>query len=92
MTEIIGIIAASCTTIAFVPQVIRTVRTNDTSGISLNMYILFIFGMMLWALYGFLIHSQSVIMANTVTCVLAGIVLFMKVKNLLGERKQKKSL
>ena len=89
MTELIGIIAACCTTIAFVPQIIRTVRTNDTSGISLNMYVLLVFGMLMWIAYGVTINSQSVIMANVVTSVLAGIVLYMKIRNLLIEKRQK---
>ena len=90
MIELIGIIAASCTTIAFVPQIIRTVKTNDTSAISLNMYVLLVFGMLLWVVYGVLINSQAVILANIVTSVLAGIVLFMKARNYLIEREKKK--
>ena len=42
--KIIGLIAAFCTTVSFVPQAIKTIQTKNTSGISLGMYSLFAFG------------------------------------------------
>ncbi|MGL5645777.1 PQ-loop domain-containing transporter, partial [Cetobacterium sp.] len=46
--RIIGIIAATLTTIAFFPQVIQVIKSKDTKSISLTMYILFVTGVLLW--------------------------------------------
>jgi MtN3 and saliva related transmembrane protein len=87
MDEMIGLMAGLCTTISFIPQVIRTVRTKDTTGISLYMYIIFVLGVSLWLVFGFLIQSKSVIFTNSATIVLSGIILFMKIRNLLSHKK-----
>ncbi len=78
--EIIGVAAGFCTTAAFVPQVVRTWKTKSVEDISLGMYGLLCFGILLWIVYGFLIVSFSVILANLVTIVLAGAVLVMKIR------------
>ena len=48
MGERIGIIAATCTTVAYLTQVIKTIKSNDTSGISVYMYVIFVLGMAMW--------------------------------------------
>ncbi|CCH50356.1 SemiSWEET family sugar transporter [Pseudodesulfovibrio piezophilus] len=78
--ELIGIVAGFCTTASFLPQVIRTWKSRSVDDISLKMYMLFCVGVLLWLLYGFLIGSLSVILANSVTLFLAGAVLVMKVR------------
>lgn len=78
--EIIGVAAGFCTTAAFAPQVVRTWKTKSVEDISLGMYGLLCFGIILWIVYGFLIGSLSVILANVVTFVLAGAVLVMKIR------------
>lgn len=78
--ETIGFTAAALTTISFVPQVVRTLRTRDTRAISLWMYALFSAGVALWGLYGWLIGSWPVIAANAITLVLASIVLWHKLR------------
>lgn len=80
----IGSIAAICTTVAFVPQVIQSWRTRDLSGISLPMYSIFTTGVLLWLVYGILEQDWPVIIANAVTAVLAGVVLWLKLKSLLN--------
>ncbi len=77
---IIGLVAAACTTIAFVPQVIKTLRTRDTGSISLGMYSLFTFGIFLWLVYGILTRDIPIIFANSITTVLAAIILVCKVR------------
>jgi len=79
MIEILGYFAAICTTISFLPQVIKTIKTRDTSGISLPMYIIFVSGVIAWMAYGYLISNITVMAANVVTLVLAGIVLAYKI-------------
>ena len=66
MITAIGLGAAFCTTISFLPQAIRTIKTKDTSGISLYMYFLFTFGTFLWLAYGLLTHNLPVTVANAV--------------------------
>ena len=78
--EIIGLVAAVLTTISFLPQVFKTYKTKDTSGLSLTMYIVFFIGVVLWSVYGIYINSLSVILANSITAILALYLIFMKLK------------
>jgi len=80
MTEIIGIIAAIFTTISFIPQAVKVVKTNDTKSISKAMYICFSFGVFMWLIYGIMIESFAVIVANSITLPLALIILYKKIK------------
>ncbi len=79
--DIIGSAAAALTTAAFVPKVLQTWRTRDVSGISLSMYTAFTLGVALWLVYGFIVGSWPIIIANTITVSLAGVVLFLKLKH-----------
>ncbi|WP_282072837.1 SemiSWEET family sugar transporter [Polaribacter atrinae] len=78
--EVIGLIAAVLTTASFLPQVFKTYKTKDTSGLSLTMYIVFFIGVVLWSIYGVYIHSLSIILANSITAILALYLIFMKIK------------
>jgi len=75
-----GSAAAVLTSIAFIPQVWKILRTKHTADISLGMYILFTIGVALWLVYGILIESGPVIAANSFTLALASTVLAMKIK------------
>lgn len=77
---LVGVIAAVCTTVSFVPQVIRVYRTRHTRDLSLPMYIIFTFGVFAWTCYGFLVNSQPVIWANAITLVLCAYILAMKLR------------
>lgn len=77
---ILGLFAAFCTTLSFLPQAIKTIRTKDTSGISLSMYALFTFGTLLWLLFGIFSSDVPVTAANFVTLIFATIILFYKIK------------
>ena len=78
--EIIGGVAATLTTSAFIPQVWQVWRTRHTDDISLGMYTLFTAGVGLWLVYGILLESWPIIIANSITLLLAGAVLVMKLK------------
>lgn len=80
MIELIGYFAALCTTLSFVPQAIKTIKTRDTSGISLWMYLIFTVGVFLWLVYGFIIENHPLLIANAVTFVLAATILVFKIK------------
>jgi MtN3 and saliva related transmembrane protein len=79
-TESLGFLAAVCTTASFVPQVWHILKTRDTRAISLMMYLLFTVGVVLWLLYGIMIGSTPVIVANSITLVLALVILTCKVR------------
>jgi len=78
--EILGIMAGICTTSAFVPQVytVWSMRPIPAVSISLPMYVLFIIGVVGWAVYGIKIKSQSIIIMNSITSVLALSILVYK--------------
>jgi MtN3 and saliva related transmembrane protein len=65
--EIVGLIAASFTTFAFVPQVFKIWKNRNISGVSISMYVIMLIGISMWLFYGFLIKSLAVIVANIVT-------------------------
>ncbi|HUY80203.1 MAG TPA: SemiSWEET transporter [Acidobacteriaceae bacterium] len=81
-----GSIAAFCTTLAFVPQLVRVYRLKSARDISLVMFLVFSIGESLWLLYGLFIHSMPVILANAITLGLALAILCLKLQY---DRKQK---
>lgn len=85
MSELIGYFAASLTTISFLPQVIQIVKTNDTKSISLGMYCIFVLGVSLWLVFGIMISSLPIILANAITLILTLTILILKIKNLKNE-------
>jgi MtN3 and saliva related transmembrane protein len=78
--DLLGYAAAALTSISFVPQAIKTIRTRDTRSISLWMYVAFTAGVALWWLYGVQLHSWPVMAANAVTFALAATILALKVR------------
>jgi len=79
-TDIFGALAGTLTTIAFFPQVLKTWRSKSAADISLGMFTLFSAGVLLWIVYGIGIGSLPVVIANTVTLVLAVTILAFKIK------------
>lgn len=80
LIDAIGSIAATLTTVSFVPQVWQVWRSKHTQDISLGMYGFFTLGVALWLVYGILLMSWPIIIANSITVLLAGSVLLMKLK------------
>jgi MtN3 and saliva related transmembrane protein len=78
--EAIGFCAAVCTTVSFVPQLIRVWRRRSADDISLSMFLLFSFGVFCWLIYGIGLGSWPMIAANTVTLSLALAILFLKLR------------
>ena len=75
---IMGIIAGICTTISFIPQVIKILKTRKARDISLCMYIILATGVFLWLVYGIFLGEFPIILANSVTLILCFLVLIMK--------------
>ena len=78
--DAIGSVAAVLTTASFIPQAWHSFKTRDVSGISLSMYSAFTLGVALWLLYGVLLQSWPLMIANSITLVLATAILGMKLR------------
>lgn len=76
-TLFIGLFAAFFTTFAFAPQSLKTLRTRNTEGISVGMYVMFLIGVVSWIAYGFQKPDVAVLAANLITLVFATPVLIM---------------
>jgi MtN3 and saliva related transmembrane protein len=85
--DLIGYAAAALTTGSFLPQAILTLRTRDTSGISLAMYGAFTAGVALWLVYGIALGEWPIVVANAVTLVLAATILGTKLVVERGGRR-----
>ena len=78
---ILGLIAAFCTSVSFLPQVIHTIRTRSTHDISLRMYSLYTGGIFLWLVYGVMLRDIPLIASNSMTFILAGTILLLKLRH-----------
>ncbi len=78
--QLLGLLAGSCTTAAFIPQVVKTWKSRSAKDLSLGMFSIFCTGVVLWLIYGLLIMDIPVIIANMVTLVLASFLLFLKLR------------
>lgn len=79
--DVIGYLAATLTTLSFLPQAILTLKTRDTEALSLGMYSLFTCGVFLWLIYGIYLANLAIIAANAVTFLLAALILGFKIHN-----------
>jgi len=78
--KIVGYTAAFCTTFAYLPQAIKTIKTKHTADIALPMVILLEIGISIWLVYGILINDYPIIAANAITLIFTTIILVMKLK------------
>ncbi|HTY13327.1 MAG TPA: SemiSWEET transporter [Candidatus Omnitrophota bacterium] len=78
--EMIGFIAATLTTLAFLPQVIKAHTSKHTKDLSLLMYGIFSTGLMLWIVYGAVNGSLSVVVGNVLTLALSLYLVYLKIK------------
>ena len=77
---ITGYLAAVCTTIAFIPQALKIIKHKNTKDISIQMYIIFNIGIVLWLVYGIIRIDYPLIFANSITFIIVFIILIMKIK------------
>lgn len=80
IATIIGLVAGTLTTASFVPQLVKAWKTKSTTDISLAMYLIICTGIFLWLVYGILIGSLPVILANGVTLTIALLILLLKLR------------
>ncbi len=86
---VISYCAAFLTTISFLPQAVKTVKTRDTSSISLGMYALFTVGVICWMLYGLATLQWSIVISNFITAIFAVVILSFKIAGLRAEKKER---
>jgi len=87
LTALIGGIAALLSTISFLPQAIKIIRTRDTESISTGMYAVTVIGFVLWTGYGAMLRQWPVIASNGICLVVSSFILTMK---LLPRRDKEK--
>lgn len=78
--QLLGLVAGACTTIAFLPQVLKTWKSRSAKDLSLGMFSFFCFGVLLWLIYGIMVRDIPVIAANLLTLMLASTLLVFKLR------------
>ena len=78
VTELIGYAAAFCGTVSLIPQIIKLWKERSAKAISATMYLIYTFGVVLWLIYGIMINSIPLIIAEIITLVLSTVILIMK--------------
>ena len=86
MITSLGFMAAAFTTLSFLPQAIKVIKTKNTSGISFSMYLMFTIGVLLWFIYGISTKQTSIALANGITLIFALIIL----KHTMDDMKKNK--
>lgn len=89
--EYIGLLAATLTTTAFFPQLIKTVRTKSTGDLSLPMYTLMFTGTVSWLVYGLLKHDLPVTLANAVSSAASFVIFYYKFRELREQKRRDSS-
>ncbi|MBD1870747.1 SemiSWEET transporter [Oculatella sp. FACHB-28] len=79
-TTVLGLVAGALTTIAYLPQLIKTWKSKSAEDLSWSMLITLCVGIVLWLIYGTYVHDLPVILANIVTLVLSSIILVLKLR------------
>ena len=77
---LLGYLAATCTTLAYVPQVWTSIRTRSSAGVSAGMFSVMTVGVLLWLIYGILIGDRPLIAANAVSFVLSFSILVLRLR------------
>jgi MtN3 and saliva related transmembrane protein len=80
LQQIIGLAAGTLTTVSFLPQLIRTVKTRSSRDLSVGMVCFFLVGIILWLTYGVMARAWPIILANGATLVLASILLVLVIR------------
>ncbi len=86
--KVIGYLAGLLTTISFVPQLLLTLRTQNTESLSLGMYSAFTLGVALWLGYGIMLKDYALIIANALTLAMATSILAIKVVSRLHGKEK----
>ncbi|GEO05932.1 membrane protein [Adhaeribacter aerolatus] len=80
MIQILGLVAGACTSLAAVPQLIKTWKTKEVENISLKMFLLYVVGMSMWLTYGIIKSDVPIIITNAIALAFHALMLFFKLK------------
>lgn len=78
LLDVLGVVAGLLTTVAFLPQVIKTWKSKSAKDLSLSMFSLFVVGVILWLIYGILNANVPIILTNAATLALSSVLLYFK--------------
>lgn len=78
--DIIGYVAGLLVLLSLIPQIIKSWKTKSTKDISLLRYIIYIIGIIMWLIYGIILVNGPMIIANSISLVLASSILYLKLK------------
>lgn len=79
MSLILGLSATFLTTVSFLPQTLKLIKTRDTKSISLVMYCIYNVGIVLWIIYGLQVSDTPIIISCSVTFIFSMTILLMKI-------------
>jgi MtN3 and saliva related transmembrane protein len=85
LSSLTGFAAGCIGLYSFVPQVVKCCRTGDVAAISLRMFAVRTFGLLLWTIYGYALGSLPVLIFSALGLVLSSVILFLKIR---GPRMQ----
>ena len=88
LTTAIGLLAALCTTVSYLPQVKKCWETGKTGDLSLRMFSILAAGIGLWIVYGVLQSDAVIIIANSVSLALLAVILHFKLRERRAERRR----
>ncbi|MBW4664770.1 MAG: SemiSWEET transporter [Chroococcus sp. CMT-3BRIN-NPC107] len=80
LITILGLVAGTLTTLAFIPQLFKTWQTKSAKDISFNTLIFFNIGIFLWLIYGIYLNALPIILANLFTLIFNMIIVWLKIK------------
>lgn len=86
LVTVIGLAAAFCTTVSYIPQIKKLRETGETEDISLKMFLILATGIALWIVYGLLQGDGVIILANSVSLAFLCVILFFKLRNTFRKR------
>lgn len=89
--SLLGSIAALLTTAAFVPQAYKTIRERSTEDLSFLTFSMLLVGTICWCVYGVYIGNMPLILANSVTAALTGMIWSLKLRDLYIQRTRKRA-
>ncbi|WP_220464011.1 SemiSWEET transporter [Adhaeribacter radiodurans] len=80
MIQILGLVAGACTSLAAVPQLVKTWKTKEVGDVSTKMFLLYVVGMSLWLTYGIIKSDLPIIITNAIALSFHGMMLYFKMK------------
>lgn len=80
LIQILGLVAGACTSLAALPQLIKTWKTKEVGELSTKMFLLYVVGMSMWLTYGIIKSDVPIIITNAIALIFQGLMLFLKLK------------